>query len=287
MKKQFVYLLLTASLLSISGTYTKAENTYKALIVTGQNNHKWQESHPILKKILEQTKLFTADIIITPAQGGDMTTFNPQFSNYDLVVLDYNGDSWNSETNSAFLEFVRNGGGVVIYHAADNAFPEWEEYNKIIGLGGWGGRNEKSGPYVYYRDDSIVRDDTSKGIGGTHGPRNDYLVRTRIFDHPITKGLPANWMHANDELYALLRGPAENMEILATANSAQTGAVPPGSKQQPATTKPVSPSAPTGTDPGFGTKKPFPARQPQPARDEPVLMTIKYGKGRIFHTVLG
>ena len=47
-------------------------------------------------------------------------------------------------------------------HAADNAFPEWREYNEMIGLGGWGGRNEKSGPYVRWKDGEIVRD-TSKG----------------------------------------------------------------------------------------------------------------------------
>ena len=112
---------------------------------------------------------------------------------------------------------------MVVYHAADNSFPEWKEYNRITGLGGWGNRNEKSGPYVYYKGDEIVRDDTSKGIGGTHGARNEFLVKTRNSQHPIMKGLPANWMHGTDELYSLLRGPAENMEILATANSGNRG----------------------------------------------------------------
>jgi len=31
---------------------------------------------------------------------------------------------------------VQGGGGVVIYHAADNAFVNWPEYNKICALGG-------------------------------------------------------------------------------------------------------------------------------------------------------
>ena len=262
MKKIYLYFLLFAGLL-IFNNACKKEAHYNALIITGQNNHNWQASNPILKQLLEQTGLFTADIIITPEKGGDMTTFNPDFRRYDLIVLDYNGDSWPAKTDTAFLKFVRNGGGVVVYHAADNAFPDWNEYNKIIGLGGWGNRNEKSGPYVYYRGNEIVRDDTSKGIGGTHGPRSDFMVKTRNFDHPITKGLPVNWLHGNDELYSLLRGPAENMEILATAFSA--------------------------------TRRPGQAVEEAPAqrfrrregRDEPVLMTITYGKGRIFHTVLG
>ena len=223
MKRQYIYLLLVVGFLTFFSA-CKKEVHYDALIITGQNNHNWQASNPILKQLLEQTGLFTADIIITPETGGDMTTFDPDFSKYDLVVLDYNGDSWTEKTNTAFLEFVSNGGGVVVYHAADNSFPDWEEYNKIIGLGGWGGRNIESGPYVYYsRRNEIVRDDTSKGIGGTHGPRSEFSVKTRNFDHPITKGLPANWLHGNDELYSLLRGPAENMEILATAYSGTRG----------------------------------------------------------------
>ena len=111
---------------------------------------------------------------------------------------------------------LTNGGGVVVYHAADNSFPEWKEYNEMIGLGGWGNRNEKDGPYVYYKNNQLVTD-TSAGIGGSHGKRREFIVRTRIADHPITKGLPARWLHGNDELYSQLRGPAKNMEILATA----------------------------------------------------------------------
>jgi type 1 glutamine amidotransferase len=165
------------------------------------------------------------------------------------VVLDYNGDSWSAQTNAAFLDYVRNGGGVVIYHAADNSFPAWKEYNEMIGLGGWGDRNEKDGPYVYYKDNQLVVD-TTAGPGGTHGKRREFIVRTRIADHPIMKGLPARWLHGTDELYSLLRGPAKNMQILATAFADSAA--------------------------GGGTM-----------RDEPMLMTITYEKGRIFHTAMG
>jgi len=259
MKKQYLLLLLAAGLLTFF-TACKNESVYKTLIITGQNNHNWKASSPVLKQILDETGMFMSEIMITPEKGGDMNTFNPDFSKYKLVVLDYNGDSWSDKTNAAFLKYVKNGGGVVIYHAADNSFPEWKEYNEIIGLGGWGNRNEKSGPYVYYKGNEIVRDDTSKGIGGTHGPRSDFMVKIRDFEHPITKGLPVNWMHGNDELYSLLRGPAVNMEILATAFSATRVA-----------------GQEAGSTPG----------NRRSGRDEPVLMTISYGKGRIFHTVLG
>ena len=247
MKKQYLLLCILAGLLAISNS-GHTSSVYKALIVTGQNNHNWEASSPILKQLLEQTGLFTAEIEKTPRQGGDMTKFDPDFSKYNVVVIDYNGDSWSDKTKAAFIDYVNNGGGLVIYHAGDNAFPDWKEYNRMIGLGGWGNRTEKDGPYVYYKKNEL-KIDPAAGPGGSHGPRNDFEVTNRNIEHPITKGLPVHWRHGKDELYSQLRGPAENMEILATAyaDTAQKG---------------------TG-------------------RDEPILMTISYGKGRIFHTVLG
>jgi HEAT repeat protein len=220
----------------------------KTLIITGQNNHNWKASSPILEKILDDAALFEADVAKSPPRGGNMAEFSVDFTEYELVVLDYNGDDWAEPMKKAFLEFVRSGGGLVVYHATSNAFPKWEEFNKIIGLGGWGNRDEKSGPYVFWQRDKVVRDE-SPGVGGYHGDQHAFMVVNRDKSHPITQGLPEKWMHAQDELYSLLRGPGENMHILATAYS------------DPAT---------RGT-----------------GRDEPVLFTITYGKGRIFHTVLG
>jgi uncharacterized protein len=56
-------------------------------------------------------------------------------------------------------------------------------------------------------------------------------------------------MHAKDELYDRLRGPAENLIVLATAYA------------DPETK-------------GSG-------------HHEPLLMTVSYGQGRVFHTALG
>ena len=248
MKKQYIFLFLAAGLLTLFSA-CKNESGYKTLIITGQNNHDWKTSSPILKQILDETGLFSSDIMITPDKGGDMNTFNPDFSKYKLVVLDYSGDSWSDKINTAFLDFVKQGGGVVIYHAANNSFPGWKEYNEMTGLGGWGDRNEKDGPYVYYKDNQLVID-TSAGPGGTHGKRREFIVRTRMADHPVMRGLPARWLHGTDELYSQLRGPAKNMQILATAFADSAA--------------------------GGGTM-----------RDEPVLMAINYEKGRIFHTALG
>jgi len=248
MKKQYLLFIVAAGLLTFFSA-CKNETGYKTLIITGQNNHNWKASSPVLKQILDETGLFSSEIIITPEKGGDMKIFNPDFSKYKLVVIDYNGDSWSEKTNNAFVEYVKNGGGVVLYHAADNSFPSWKEYNEMSGLGGWGDRNQKDGPYVYYKNNQLVTD-TSAGNGGSHGKRREFLVRTRISDHPITSGLPVAWLHGTDELYSQLRGPAKNMQILATAFADSAS--------------------------GGGTM-----------RDEPILMTITFGKGRIFHTTMG
>ncbi|MDR0836140.1 MAG: ThuA domain-containing protein [Tannerella sp.] len=229
-------------------TVTQAKEPVKVLIVTGQNNHNWQASHLILQKYLNDSGLFKAELAVTPAKGGDMSSFRPDFSAYKAIVLDYNGDVWPEATNTAFLDYVKKGGGVVVYHAADNAFRKWKEFNEIIGLGGWEGRNETDGPYVYFKDGQEVRDD-SPGPGGSHGKQHNYVLKLRNKKHPIVKGLPDQWTHCQDELYDKMRGPAKNMTILATAFSDKS----------------------TG---GTG-------------RDEPLLMVISWGKGRIFHTMLG
>ncbi|MCK4556333.1 MAG: ThuA domain-containing protein, partial [Candidatus Aminicenantes bacterium] len=106
----------------------------KALIVTGQNNHDWKTSTPILKQILEDTGLFEVDVATSPPPGGNMDDFNLDFASYRLVVLNYSGDNWSARTQKAFVDYVRSGGGVVVYHSADNSFTEWKEYNEITGL---------------------------------------------------------------------------------------------------------------------------------------------------------
>jgi type 1 glutamine amidotransferase len=220
---------------------------FKALIIDGQNNHDWKSTTPHLRKILEETGLFTVEVATTPAAGKDISDFKPRFADYAVLISNYNGVPWAKETEDAFVQYVRNGGGFVSVHAADNAFPDWKEYNEMIGVGGWGGRSEKSGVWLYWAD-GWVRD-TSRGPGGSHGAQHAFKVTTRAPEHPIMAGLPAEWMHAKDELYDRLRGPATNVTVLATAWS------------DPAT---------RGT-----------------GHHEPSLMAISYGKGRIFHTALG
>lgn len=268
--KQAIYLLTL--LLTCSGCAQKQLNV---LIVDGQNNHAvWPKSTLMMKQYLEETGLFKVDIqrtknvwkaerekdFLALANTGDVTlvdepktddTFTPNFSEYDVVVSNFGWRAapWPEKTQKAFEDYIRLGGGFVSVHAADNSFPQWEAYNAMIGLGGWGERTEKDGPYIYYSNAGELVKDTKAGPAGAHGKRHQFPITIRNTEHPITKGMPRVWMTGIDECYAKLRGPAENMMVLATG-------------------KDQSDTAPTD-------------------RHEPMLMTIDYEKGRIFHTTLG
>ncbi len=220
----------------------------KVLLVDGQNNHAWKQTSPELKAILEEGGLCTVDVSTAPGKGGDWAAWKPDFAGYQVVVSNYNGELWPDAVRDAFEKYVSGGGGFVSVHAANNSFPEWKAYNEMIGVGGWGGRNEKSGPYLRLRDNKWTLD-PKPGNGGSHGKQHEFLMTSQVPEHPIMAGLPAKWMHKQDELYDRLRGPAKDVTVLASAMAAKE----------------------TG---GSG-------------EEEPLLMVIPYGKGRVFHTALG
>ena len=244
MKLPTVFRLILAYFLLLPSMHA---SPLRVLLIDGQNNHDWKSSSPWLKQILENTQLFQVDIATTPAKGGDMNGFHPDLSPYQVLVSNYNGEAWSKSFQESLTRFVENGGGFVPVHAADNAFPEWRQYNEMIGVGGWNDRDERSGPWLHW-DGKIIRD-TSPGKGGHHGKQHEFKMVTREPTHPIVKGLPAEWMHAKDELYDQLRGPAQHITVLATA---------------------FSDKATGGT-----------------GRHEPLLFALSFGKGRVFHTALG
>ena len=253
---QHILLLCIIAASLVSAQAADRTEPLKAMVLTGQNNHGWEALSAHYKNILEATGLFKVDMAISPPKGGDMSHFNPDFSAYDVVVLEYYGDYWTKPVQKSFESYLENGGGLVYGHAVNHAFADWDAFNLMIGIGGWGGRNEKQGPYIHYRDGKIFRDDRP-GHAGECIDAHEFEVVTREPDHPIMRGLPASWLHGTDELYSNQRGPARNMTILATAYSdpkreAHWGIMSHGTGEH-----------------------------------EPMAMTIRYGKGRVFGTPMG
>ena len=166
---------------------------------------------------------------------------------YQVVVLDYNGPRWGSAAEDGLRDFVQNGNGLVVVHGASWAF------NGLPVLGDHHVPTKIiEAPWSEYR----------RMIGGVwsaeapatgHSLRHQFRVKFTDNEHPITKALGAGFI-ADDELYHHMRMQPD-AQILATAYD------DPNIK------------APWGA---VGTGK-----------DEPILWTVAYGKGRVFHTTLG
>lgn len=191
----------------------------KTLLITGENNHDWRRTSSFCKKLLERTGFFQVDVTENPAR--DLADTG-SLSNYHLFFLDYNGPDWGEPAKSNLEAAVHDGAGLVVLHAANNAFPDWVAYEKMIGLA--------------WRE------------GAGHGEFHKFKVEITEHDHPVTQGLQdfETW----DELYhGLMHMHQAPYQVLARAYS----------------------------DPKTGGT----------GQDEPIIIVLEYGRGRVFHLMLG
>jgi type 1 glutamine amidotransferase len=280
----FVPLVLLLTAVTVADA--QGEKKIRVVIIDGQNNHNWKATTPVMKKALEECGRFTVDVatspqipaLTKPTKPKDETDekavakykdalskyeaalpkFNEElkaaqsafakwqidFDKYDVVVSNYNGGSWPKEINDALDARLKAGKiGLVIVHAANNAFGGWKEYNLMIGMG-WRG-NKGGDRLILDENGKEVRIPSGSGDSSGHRYSGKFSVNVRDAKHPITKDMPLEWLHNNDELYDNMRGPIENVHLLATAYSK-------------------------------GTKA-----------HEPMIWTVSYGKGRVFHTPMG
>jgi type 1 glutamine amidotransferase len=223
----------------------------RVLLLDGDSDraHNWAVATAVLKQELDDATIFQTDILTAPkAEGGDFSNFKPDFSKYQVIVFNYQAQEWPDSLKTALDTYVKNGGGLVVVHCNACGFPDWKEFNEMVGLTGFRARTEKNGAIWYMKDGKRVSDNTP-GPRGAHGNRSPYLVKVEDVDHPITKGLPKTWMHQGDELYNRLAGSGANLTVLASA---------------------YSDPANRGT-----------------GRDEPQMYVVNYGKGRVFTNVAG
>ena len=229
-RRSFIALVASSLVLVASSQFALEESgKVKVLIITGSHSHDWKGTLPVMQDFLGKTGRFDVAVTLDPKK--DLT---PELlGKHDVYILHYKETKdmpgrWPKEAENALLDAVRGGKGLVVVHYASSAFDEkdanWPEYEKLIG-GGWR---------------------RSKGFGA-HAPPYQFKVEIKDREHPVTKGLPASFRHAKDELYHKLM-LTEGSHVLAEALD----------------------------DHKDGTKK-----------KEPLVWVLQYGKGRVYHNALG
>jgi type 1 glutamine amidotransferase len=281
----------------VSASFTQAggDKKLRVVLIDGQNNHAWKATTPVLKNALEDSGRFTVDVATSPqvpylakpnkpkndkdekavakykealakyeaakpAYDAELKVALPayerwsiDFDKYDVVVSNYNNNNpntplWPAGINDALEARVKSGKiGYVVVHAANNAFASSNEYRRMVGMG-WYGANTGDRLLLDDKGERVIIP-KGKGDGPGHRYTGKFNVVIRDAEHPITKGMPLEWAHNNDELYDNMRGPIENVHLLATAYS-------------------------------YKDKKGTGAH-------EPMIWTVKYGNGRVFHTPMG
>ncbi len=204
---------------------TARDAPIKVLIVDGFSNHDWKMTTALLRGILEPSGLFEVAVSTAPptAKSPGWDTWRPKFSDYDVVIQTCNdingGPSLPAEVQTSFEQFVKNGGGVLVFHAGNNAFPKWPAYNDIIGLG-WRSKDQGDALTID-KDEKIVRIPSGQGHNTSHDARSDVVVHL-LGDHPIHQGMPKAWKTPGLEVYTYARGPAKNIEVLSYGYDART-----------------------------------------------------------------
>lgn len=165
----------------------------RVLILTGRNNHNWRETTPVLTSILKDSRRFAVTVTEKPetCTAALLAEHDALLSNWNNFGSKAGPGDWPESVRTAFVDYVRDGGGVVVVHAGGTMFGEWTEFQQIIGAT-WG-----------------------KGTG--HGPMHEFEVRMAA-GHSITEGLAS--FRTTDELWHRMAVTGEPT-TLATAFSAE------------------------------------------------------------------
>ena len=191
----------------------------KTLLLTGENNHDWKRSAPFCRDLMQNSGKFD---VTYAEKASDALEDAGALAQFDLIFMDYNGPDWSETAKANFEAAIKGGTGLVVLHAADNAFTGWVEFEKMVGL--------------------LWREGTS------HGTYHEFEVKIVDHTHPITKGMEN--FRLPDELYHNLKHMHDvDCRVLATAFSSP--------------------------------------EQGGSGNDEPMMVATQYGKGRVYHHVLG
>ena len=220
MKREHILIaVLAALLLEPLTTLPAAAPKIKVLIVDGFSNHDWRFTTECIQTLLLNSGMCEVTVTTAPLKGSPaLAQWRPEFRQFDVVVQNCNsygnGNRWPDRVQADFEAYVKGGGGVFVWHSANNAFAEWDAYNQMIGLG-W--RNPDQGESLEIKDGQVVRIPAGTGAGTSHGARSELLVRM-LTEHPINRSYPRCWRTPDIELYTYPRGPATNLTVLSYAS---------------------------------------------------------------------
>lgn len=204
-----------------------AGHPIRTLIVDGFSNHDWAKTTTFLRETLVATGRFEVEVTTTPDEPDSpgWERWRPRFADFELVVLNWNNVRrkelrWPSRVERELEAYVREGGGLLAFHSANNAFAHWPEYDRMIGLG-W--RSKDHGVALELdAGGGIRRIPPGEGESTSHGPRQDTVV-IRLGEHAITQGTPRRWLTPDIEVYTYARGPAEQLSVLTYGLHKATG----------------------------------------------------------------
>jgi len=219
-KLGILFIFLAAGLLSGCQYHVNSDQSISILILSGRNNHDWEQTTPVLTKIFDEDLRFSVDLTFSP----DTMNFD-YLQQYDVILSNWNSWPendlrWPKAMEEGLIKYVKEGGGLVFFHASTSVFYQWPEFQHIS---------------------------TAAWIEQTHhGEKSPVRVSIDNQIHPITKGL--SYFHIVDELW-IDAGQNESFQVLGSATKKET----------------------TGED----------------SEEQPAIFVSEYGKGRIFHTILG
>jgi len=199
----------------LAAPLVRAQQNLRVLIIDGINNHDWRAGTRGIRAVLESCGRFRVDVSTTPPANAPASAWDgwrPKFSDYAAVISNFNGGHkpegirWPARVEKALDSYILAGGGFVSFHAANNAFLEWAEYNEMIGLG-W--RDKTFGPeLIIGQDEQVAVISAGNGLDPGHGPRHDFVMTMRDPRHPVTAGLPKQWVHPSEQLTHGQHAPA-------------------------------------------------------------------------------
>ncbi|MFV0364374.1 MAG: ThuA domain-containing protein [Suipraeoptans sp.] len=226
----------------------------KILLITGivTDEHD-PKVNPMIRFMLESTGKFDVKIV-EEFKGATSKTLE----GYDAVFVNYDGKEnvetpfvgWGSETEKALYQYVKNGGGAIMYHSSfikgEPEFPE--EYTRLVGC------------------------DFDFAGGGRKSPKLEMIVDTKAEAGEIVEGAAKSWMTVQEDFFVNMKWLSDvPINVVATVRDDIEDYTP---EKTQAHRRYEFENVDLEKLPGMNT-------------DQPVAWTHNYGKGRVFTTSIG